>query len=128
VALRQGGELGGSGHYRVYAKQSHRSNTETQDGTPVDDASHTTQLGFRADWAHDADRITFQGDAYTGKRQQPLPGSISITGVDLVLGAISVSGGNLLARWEHRLADDAAVTAQASYDRVERTVPPTFAE
>ena len=128
VALRQGGDLGESGHYRIYAKQSHRSNTETQDGRPVDDASHTTQLGFRADWAHDADRITFQGDAYTGKQEQPLPGTIAIQGVDLALDTISVSGANLLARWERRLASDASVTAQLTYDRVERTVPPTFAD
>lgn len=128
VALRQGGELGESGHYRIYAKQTHRAHTETQDGRPVDDASNTTQLGFRTDWAHGSDRITFQGDAYDGKREQPLPGSISISGVDLALGTISVSGANLLTRWERRLAGDASVTALLTYDRVERTVPPTFAE
>ncbi|HET6599261.1 MAG TPA: TonB-dependent receptor [Burkholderiaceae bacterium] len=128
AALRQGGELGENGHYRIYAKQSHREHTETQDGRPVDDASHTTQIGFRTDWAHGSDKITFQGDAYNGKREQPLPGTIAISGVNLALGTISVSGGNLLARWKRRLANDASVTAQMTYDRVERTVPPTFAE
>jgi iron complex outermembrane receptor protein len=128
VALRQGGELGESGHYRIYAKQTHRAHTETDDGRPVDDASHTTQLGFRTDWAHGSDRVTFQGDAYNGKREQPLPGSIAISGVELALNTISVSGANLLTRWERRLASDASVTAQLTYDRVARTVPPTFAE
>ena len=128
AALRQGGALGDGGHYRIYARQGHRSHTETDDGRAVDDASHTTQLGFRADWKRESDSFTFQGDAYDGKRQQPMPGTINISGVDLALGTIAVSGGNLVARWERRLAEEASLTAQATYDRVERTVPPTFAD
>ena len=129
LAVRHGGSLGASdGSYRVYAKQSHRLHTETADGSAVNDASHTTQLGFRADWGQAADKVSLQGDAYTGKREQPLPGMLSITGIDLALGTISVSGANLVARWERRLADDASVTGQLSYDRVERTVPPTFSD
>src|SRR5258706_8572305 len=46
AAVRKGGTLGADGAYRVYAKQSQRSRTETADGTRVDDASHTTQIGF----------------------------------------------------------------------------------
>ena len=128
LALRQGGDLNAGGHYRLYAKQSRRFHTETSTGKKVDDASYTTQLGFRADWAGGTDKTTLQGDAYTGKREQPLPGMISVSGVDLALDTISVSGANLVAKWERRLANDASVTAQATYDRVERTVPPTFAE
>jgi iron complex outermembrane receptor protein len=128
AALRHGGTLGADGAYRVYAKQSHRSPTETADGMRVDDASHTTQLGFRADWNRSADRITVQGDAYSGKRDQPLPGSLTVTGFDFALGTISVSGANLVARWERQLADGASVTSQLTYDRVERDVPTIFAD
>ena len=128
LALRHGGALGADGSYRVYAKQSQRSHTETADGTAVNDASHTTQLGFRADWSPAADKVTLQGDAYTGKREQPLPGALFISGVDLALGTITVSGANLVARWERRLADGASVTGQVSYDHVERDVPPTFSD
>ena len=128
LAARHGGALSADGSYRVYAKQSHRSRTETANGSTVNDASRTTQLGFRADWASAADKISVQGDAYTGKREQPLPGALSITGIDLVLDTISVSGANLVARWERRLANDASVSGQLSYDRIERTVPPTFAD
>ena len=128
AAVRHGGSLGADGAFRVYAKQSHRSHTETADGSFVNEASHTTQLGFRADWGQAADKVTVQGDAYTGKREQPLPGVLSITGVNLVLGTISVSGANLVGRWERRLADDASISAQFTYDRIERTVPPTFAD
>jgi len=129
LAVRHGGSLGASGgSYRVYAKQSQRSHTETADGGFVNDASHTTQLGFRADWGKAADKISVQGDAYTGKREQPFPGVLAITGINLALDTISVSGANLVARWERRLADDASVTGQLSYDHIERTVPPIFAD
>jgi iron complex outermembrane receptor protein len=128
AAVRQGGTLGADGAYRVYAKQSHRSHTETADGTRVDDASHTTQMGFRADWSRPADKVTIQGDAYTGKRDQPLPGTLTVTGFDFALGTISVSGANLVARWERRLADGASVTGQFSYDHVERDVPTIFSD
>jgi len=128
VAARHGGSLGADGAYRIYAKQSHRSHTETADGSFVNDAAHTTQLGFRADWGQAADKVTLQGDAYTGKREQPLPGLLSITGVTLALGTISVSGANLVGRWERRLAGDATISGQFTYDRIERTVPPTFAD
>lgn len=128
LALRHGATLGEDGHYRVYAKQTQRLHTQTASGGYVDDASHTTQLGFRADWARAIDKVTLQGDAYTGKREQPLPGTLAVSGVDLALDTISVSGANLVARWERRLADDASLSGHLSYDRVERTVPPTFAE
>ena len=128
LAVRQGGTLGADGHYRVYAKHGERSHTKNAAGSAVNDASHTTQAGFRADWVRPDDKFTFQGDVYTGKRKQPLPGTIAIAGVDLLLGTISVSGGNLVARWERQLADAASLTGQLTYDHVERTVPPTLAD
>jgi iron complex outermembrane recepter protein len=128
LAARHGAALGTDGSYRVYAKQGRRWHTETADGSLVNDASRTTQLGFRADWGKAADKVTVQGDAYTGKREQPLPGALSITGVDLALGTISVSGANLVARWEHRLSGDSSISGQFTYDRIERTVPPLFAD
>ena len=127
LGIRQGGSLAG-GSFRVYAKANQRRHTETADGGFVNDASHTTQVGFRADWSQALDKITVQGDAYAGKRDQPLPGSLHINGIDFALGTISVSGANLVSRWERRLGDDASFSAQLSFDHIERDVPPTFAD
>lgn len=130
LALRYGGALGADGHLRVYANQDYRSHTETANGDFVDDASRTTQLGFRADWgkAADADKASLQGDVYDGRRNQPLPGTIALTGVDIPLGTISVSGANLIGRWERRLDGDASVAGQFTYDHVERNIRPTLAD
>jgi iron complex outermembrane receptor protein len=128
AAVRHGYSLRDDGAMRLYAKHVRRRHTRTAAGTEVDDDAHHTQVGFRADWQRGGDRWTLQGDAYDGRREQPLPGTINIIGVDLALGDIPVSGGNLLARWERELADGADVSVQAYFDRTRRTVPPTFAQ
>jgi iron complex outermembrane receptor protein len=128
ASLRYGGTFDDVVNYRVYATHLDLRNTETQAGDRKDDVAHQTQVGFRTDWDRGGDTFMIKGDAYTGRDGQPLPGSISITGVHLQLGQISLSGGNLIGRWERSLAGGGGVSIQAYYDRTERTVPPTFAD
>lgn len=127
AAFRHGGALGEHGHFRVYGKQGRRSNTETGRGTAVDDDSHGSQIGFSTSWRQGDDTARLQADAYRARKSQPLPGSI-VTGASFPLGRISMSGGNLVGRWERRLAGNESITGQFTYDRVERTVTPTFSE
>jgi iron complex outermembrane receptor protein len=128
ASLRYGGTFDSDVNYRVYATHFDTRHTETETGDQKDDAAHQTQIGFRTDWNHDGDKLMVKGDAYTGRDDQPLPGSISITGVHLSLGQISLAGGNLIGRWERSLAGGGGFAIQAYYDRTERTVPPTFAD
>jgi iron complex outermembrane recepter protein len=128
TSVRYGGTFDGDVHYRLYATHFDMQHTETQAGDPKDDAAHQTQTGFRTDWVRGTDTFMIKGDAYTGRDDQPQPGSISISGEQLTLGQISVSGANLIGRWEHGLAGGGALTIQEYYDHTERTVPPTFAD
>jgi iron complex outermembrane receptor protein len=128
ATFRYGGKAGGGVDYRVYVSHTDFKHTETEAGGRVNDASHQTQIGFRADVGSDGDKLMVKGDAYTGRRDQPLPGAISITGVHLDLGPISVSGANLIGVWERRLEGGSSMTVQAYYDRTQRTVPPTFSD
>jgi iron complex outermembrane receptor protein len=126
ASLRYGGRFGYDVNFRVYATHFDMRDTEIQSGDTKDDAAHQSQVGFRADWQHEADSFMVKGDAYTGREEQPPPGSISISGVTLALGEISVSGANLISRWEHGWEGGGAFSAQAYYDHTERSVPPTF--
>jgi iron complex outermembrane recepter protein len=126
-SLRYGGTFDNDVNYRVYATHFDDQHTETQTGDK-DDAAHQTEVGFRTDWSGGGDTFMVKGDAYTGRDGQPQPGSISISGVQLQLGEISLSGGNLIGRWERSLAGGGGVSIQAYYDRTDRTVPPTFAD
>jgi iron complex outermembrane receptor protein len=128
AVLQHGGRLGETGHYRVYGKYLQRNHTSTESGTPVDDAGHKSKAGFRIDWAQSGDSFTLSGNAYDGSEGQPAPGAISIAGVPLVLGDVTLSGANLLARWDRRFEGGSGLSLQAYYDRSERIVPPTFGQ
>ncbi len=126
ASLRYGGSVGNDVNFRIYATHFDLQDTETQAGGTIDDAAHQSQVGFRADWQHEADSFMVKGDAYTGREGQPPPGSLSISGDTLALGEISLSGANMIGRWEHGLEGGGAFSTQAYYDHTERSVPPTF--
>jgi iron complex outermembrane recepter protein len=127
AAVRHGRGAGNAQGLRLYAKTMHHRHTESASGAAVDDAWHHTQVGFRGDWVGADRSFRLHGNAYDGKRDQPPPGTIS-TGVPLALDTISVSGANLLGRWERLLGGDSSLSVQAYYDHTRRVVPPTFGE
>lgn len=115
TAARTGGKIGENGHYRVYGQMADRDNTEQAGGTDVRDAGRTGQIGFRADFGNDIDGFTLLGDAYRGRIEQ-VPDKREISGV------------NLLARWNRRLADGSALQVQTYVDHTEREHPTIFSE
>src|SRR5882762_1033644 len=128
ASVRYGGTFDSDVNYRVYATHFDTRHTETQAGDRKDDAAHQTQVGFRTDWGRGGDTFMIKGDAYTGRDDQPQPGSISINGLQLNLGQISLSGANIIGRWEHSLEGGGGLSIQEYYDHTERTVPPTFGD
>ncbi|KQW51416.1 hypothetical protein ASD88_01865 [Pelomonas sp. Root662] len=126
--LRHGWSLGNDGAMRLHIKRTDVRASETAAGTPVDDAGHLIRGGFRADWGrHGGQRVTLLGNAYRGNHGQPDPGSIALTGINFALDNISVSGANLLARWETPLRGG-ELSVQGYLDRSVRVNPPTFDE
>jgi iron complex outermembrane recepter protein len=113
TSARHGGTLGADGHYRVYARYFDRDNMDLTTGAPIRDASKRAAAGFRADWRHASDAVTFQGDGYWGD-------------IDQAPAARSISGGNLLGRWQRQLGDGSSVQVQAYYDRTDRDHPGIF--
>ena len=128
TGFRYGAALGANGNYRVYGKYTRWSHGETADGSPVDDAGHRAQVGFRTDWHRGSDRLTVQGNAYDGSEQQPAPGAVAVSGLDVMLGDVPFSGVNLTGRWDRALAEGGSVQVQAYYDHTRRVVPPMFGE
>ncbi|HEY0063785.1 MAG TPA: TonB-dependent receptor [Telluria sp.] len=126
-AFRQGGSNGGWG-WRVYGKYQDVRRTELATGADVNDARHLAQAGFRADTARGPDRYSVHGAVYRGRAEQPLPGTISVTGSDLDLGPITSTGANLTAGWQHSLAGGGELALQGYLDYTRREVVPTYAE
>jgi iron complex outermembrane receptor protein len=115
VASRYGGKLGNGGHYRVYGKHSDRDNTTRENGSVVRDGWNRTQAGFRSDWGSEKDRFTLQGDAYTGKLDQPA-------------SQADISGLNLMTRWQRKSGDGSATSVHAYYDHTVRNFPGSYRE
>ena len=113
---RYGSKLGTDGSFRIYAKSFDRGDTTKENGTTAGDSWSKGQVGFRADWGDTANGFTLQGDTYTGTLDQ-------FTKPDT-----NLSGGNLLARWNHDLYGGGHFQLQSYFDNTVREIGGSIAE
>jgi iron complex outermembrane recepter protein len=107
ASFQYGGHLGDDLSYRLYAKTFWDENTLTTTGARARDNWTKPQGGFRADWTPDeADQLTLQGDIFAGDTADSSPMNDTI------------SGGNILGRWNHGWSDGSTLQVQAYADRV----------
>ncbi|MBZ5695846.1 MAG: TonB-dependent receptor [Acidobacteriia bacterium] len=120
-AFRYGGTAGKDFNYRIYSMGSIRGSEFHSDGDGFDHF-RMGQLGFRTDWTSgEKDSFTVQGDIYraeSGERtflasfnppQETQPDAKSY-----------LSGGNLVARWQHATGEGTDIQIQAYFDRTNR--------
>lgn len=121
-SLRYGGQFAEGGFYRAYAKYFRRDRFITTAGRDGADDWEAYRGGFRTDWDLSADdSLTVQGDIYRGTYGQT-------TTIPSLLPPFSVtsqptntfSGGNVLARWRHRLGETSETILRLYYDRTHR--------
>ena len=116
AGARYGGKLGEDATYRIYAKGFNRDNTVSASGASAQDASKKGQVGFRLDWGQGGDTFALQGDAYDGSIDPK------------IFDDKSISGANLLGRWNKTLAGGSVLQVQAYYDQTRRNYPGMFGE
>jgi iron complex outermembrane receptor protein len=117
AGVRYGARLGENAAYRLYGKTFGRDRTVDEGDVNREDSWSKGQGGFRTDWAGTGkDAFTFQGDIYDGSIDQK------------VFDDKTISGGNLLGRWNRVLGKGSAFQVQAYYDRTRRIYPGTFGE
>jgi iron complex outermembrane receptor protein len=110
LTAQYGGRTSRDSAYRIYAKAFQRDAMELPDGDSAEDGWHRGQAGFRIDFTLPQARATLQGDVYAGENDKVGP------------GAQSLSGANLLGRWEKQL-QGASFHIQSYLDHVERGAP-----
>jgi iron complex outermembrane receptor protein len=115
AGVRYGAKLGEDATFRVYGKGFNRDPLTVGNGTGVQDWWNKGQVGFRTDWGRGSDALTLQGDGYTG--------TIAQVGDDK-----SISGANLLGRWNRTLQDGSTLQVQGYFDRTRRVYPGIFGE
>lgn len=111
ASVQYGSALGSDVTYRAYVDSFHYDHDVTATGANAKDDWRKSQGGFRLDWTPSGDLVTLQGDFYQGSEDQLAPPSKDI------------SGGNLLARWNHLLPDGSALQVQTYYDYVAFSLP-----
>jgi iron complex outermembrane recepter protein len=113
AAVRFGKRFDG-GAFRVYAKYSEFDRSLRAGNVPLNDDWQRAQIGFRTDFRSGVDSFTVQGDAYEGDTShRGFFGTFELT-------PISVSGANLLGRWQRDLAGGSQLRLQAYVDHTER--------
>src|ERR1700739_1281307 len=118
---RYGGAVSKNFNYRMYSMGSMRGPEFHSDGDNFDHW-RMGQAGFRADWIKgEKDSFTAQGDLYSGESGE----SILIASFSPLMeapeeGKDYVSGGNLLARWQHKDSEGSDIQIQAYFDRTNR--------
>jgi iron complex outermembrane recepter protein len=119
--VRYGGMAGGDFNYRIYAMGAIRGPEFHPDGDNFDHW-RLGQAGFRSDWQYGArDAFTVQGDAYAeGSGESTLIASFTPVAEVAAEDTASVSGGNLLARWQHTMGEGSDIQVQAYFDRTNR--------
>jgi iron complex outermembrane receptor protein len=120
-AFRYGGSAGKGFDYRVYGIGGIRGQEFHPDGHGFDHW-RMGQMGFRTDWkGGEKDTFTVQGDIYRGESGESIQiGSFSPPAETAEQGEDYVSGGNLLARWQHTTGEGSDIQIQASFDRTNR--------
>jgi iron complex outermembrane receptor protein len=111
-SVQYGGQAGSAVDYRAYVDSFHYGDDVTATGTNARDAWQKSQGGFRVDWKPGGDLVTLQGDLYRGSEEGQLPSADE-----------TVSGHNLLTRWNHAFSEASSLQVQAYYDYTRTLVP-----
>jgi iron complex outermembrane recepter protein len=123
---RYGGTLKGSTSYRIFAKYVDHGAFPEQVGESGDDAWHLLHGGFRADSSISfKDSVTVEGDVYGGREGATI---IHIFSIDPPVTnnldeRMSMSGGNILSRWNHTFSSRSDFSLQFYFDNYTRTGP-----
>lgn len=111
LAARYGGSVGEAVHYRVYAKHRIQDDVKTAAGFASQSGFHRSLIGFRTDWDLLKQFVTVQGEAMSGRLQQPRFDD---------LDALNV---NLLARVKHRAGHNSELMVQTYLEHHRRDQP-----
>jgi len=126
--LQYGGKIRENNSYRIFAKYLNEGHSPDLNGQDANDGWHLLHGRFRVDTnLSKKDSLTTQGDIYTGEEGATIvhssfnpPNNVSVERLP------SLSGGNVLTRWDHIFSTRNDTTLQFYFDRYARHGP--FAE
>jgi iron complex outermembrane receptor protein len=121
ATAQYGGSIRGS-KYRIFAKYFNRDHLDPIGGE-AGDGWHMLRGGFRIDSTISAaDKLSVEGDMYSGREGQAIAALSSITSPSpqLLASEVNVSGGFIRGAWNHNYSDHSDIAVQSYFDRYER--------
>lgn len=121
-SARYGFPLGDQINARLYGKYTDHDSLEATMAGPHTDGFYRWLGGGRIDWDYsEFGSVTLQGDVYRNRQsqfwQQPITAPPLFE--DLTSDG-TMSGGNVLSRWQHTLSDESELSVQMYFDRAVR--------
>ena len=109
----------------MFGKYFNIGNEASDRQIPVDDGSHGFHGGFRSDWnLGKPDGLVIQGDVAQSPGGETLVNAVSSNSLPLTStlpDEIRYTGANVLGRWDHAMANGAAMSLQAYDDYYTKT-------
>jgi iron complex outermembrane receptor protein len=123
--LQYGGRITESTNYRIFASYRNNNHFPDLNGQNAEDGWHLLHGGFRADTdLSRKDSLTTQGDVYTGSEGATIVHSILSPPENVnVKRLVTLSGGNILGRWNHIFSRRCDTTLQFYFDEYRRGGP-----
>lgn len=121
--VQYGGRAGKSTDYRVYSKYFNDGHLPDFSGGDGGDGWHMLRGGFRSDSTLTArDKLTFEGDIYTGSEGSPTTDLPSVTSPGPIDAEdiFNLSGGFLQGVWSHQYSTRSDSSLEVSFDRYKR--------
>jgi iron complex outermembrane receptor protein len=123
--LQYGGKITGSTSYRIFTSYQNNNHFPDLNGQNAEDDWHLLHGGFRADTKlSQNDSLTTQGDVYTGSEGATIvhstfspPGNVNVQRL------ATLSGGNILGRWNHIFSSRCDTMLQFYFDEFHRGGP-----
>jgi iron complex outermembrane recepter protein len=117
--VQQGGKINANTSYRVFTKYFDDGHFPDLNGANAKDDWRFLHGGFRADSnLSKKDSGTIEGDLYTGGQGNTIVHPILFPPDNVTVDRlVSLSGGNVLGRWNHAFSNRSDVTAQFYFDR-----------
>ena len=122
TSIIQGGRIDQNSYYQLYFKTHHRDMFELGNGQDAYDQWHMNRIGFQVDLeSFSNSALNFQGSIFDGKANQTLDTSGMWTEIfQHPKNQIKNRGGYVMAQFNHQISRYSEMTAQLSYDRLER--------
>ncbi len=128
--VQYGGQIGQNGDYRVFGRYFNTGNSLFPNGQEAADGWSGGHAGFRSDWnLSQRDSLTVQGDFLKTDESQTISTLFSnaLPLAKTFNDSLDATAGNILARWNHTLANGSQMTLQV-YDDYTRHLDMGFVD